>query len=108
MEELAQLFAEDPDPRLQDLLKQCGRSLFLLEFLDWQFLISTFSARDYAELRLVVHHDDFKRLAAMSRRYAAERDLPSEDWNFLTFCRSGTISSRTSIPSGGLNCNTPR
>ncbi len=65
MEELAQLYAEDPDPRLQDLLKQCGRSLFLLESSDWQFLISTFSARDYAELRVVVHHDDFKRLAAM-------------------------------------------
>ena len=87
MEELAQLYAEDPDPRLQDLLKQCGRSLFLLESSDWQFLISTFSARDYAELRLVVHHDDFKRLAAMARRYAADRDLPPEDWNFLSFCR---------------------
>ncbi|MFI5332255.1 MAG: 1,4-alpha-glucan branching protein domain-containing protein, partial [Desulfobaccales bacterium] len=87
MEDLAQLYAEDPDPRLQDLLKQCGRSLFLLESSDWQFLISTFSARDYAELRVVVHHDDFKRLAAMVRRYAADRDLPSEDWNFLEFCR---------------------
>ena len=87
MEELAQLYAQDPDPRLIDLLKQCGRSLFLLESSDWQFLISTFSARDYAELRLVVHHDDFKRLTAMARRYALERDLPHEDWNFLTFCR---------------------
>jgi 1,4-alpha-glucan branching enzyme len=87
MEDLAQLFAADPDPRLQDLLKQCGRSLFLLEASDWQFLISTFSARDYAEMRLVVHNEDFKRLAAMTRRYAADRDLPPEDWNFLNFCR---------------------
>jgi 1,4-alpha-glucan branching enzyme len=87
MEEMAGLWALDPDPRLQDLLKQCGRSLFLLESSDWQFLISTFSARDYAELRLVVHRDDFKRLAAMTRRYAAARELPSEDWAFLQFCR---------------------
>jgi 1,4-alpha-glucan branching enzyme len=87
MEEMAGLWAADPDPRLADLLKQCGRSLLLLEASDWQFLISTFSARDYAELRLVVHHDDFKRLAAMTRRYAADRDLPPEDWNFLQFCR---------------------
>jgi len=87
MEELARLWAGDPDPRLQDLLKQCGRSLFLLESSDWQFLISTFSARDYAELRLVVHHDDFKRLAQMTRRYAAERELPPEDWNYLQLCR---------------------
>lgn len=87
MEELAGRWADDADPRLQDLLKQCGRSLFLLESSDWQFLISTFSARDYSELRLVVHHDDFRRLAAMTRRYAAERALPPEDWNFLEFCR---------------------
>ena len=87
MEEMAGLWADDADPRLQDLLKQCGRSLLLLEASDWQFLISTFSARDYAELRLVVHHDDFRRLAAMTRRYAAERGLPPEDWNFLEYCR---------------------
>ncbi len=87
MEELAQEWGDDPDPRLQDLLKQCGRTLFLLEASDWQFLISTFSARDYAELRLTVHNDDFLRLAAMTRRYAADRDLPPEDWNFLQFCQ---------------------
>ena len=87
MEELAQRWADDPDPRMQDLLKQCGRSLFLLEASDWQFLISTFSARDYAELRLVVHDEDFRRLAAMARQYAADRSLPPEDWNFLEFCR---------------------
>ena len=87
MEELAQLYAGASDPRLIDLLKQCGRSLLLLESSDWQFLISTFSARDYAELRLVTHHDDFKRLAAMVRRYAAEGDLPQEDWNYFSLCR---------------------
>ena len=87
MEELAREWANDPDPRLQDLLKQCGRSLFLLESSDWQFLISTFSARDYAELRLVMHHDDFQRLAAMTRQYAGNRDLSPEDWNFLQLCR---------------------
>jgi 1,4-alpha-glucan branching enzyme len=87
MEELAGRWAQDPDPRLQELLAQCGRSLFLLEASDWQFLISTFSARDYAELRLVVHRDDFKRLADLTRRYALNRELPAEDWNFFKFCR---------------------
>jgi 1,4-alpha-glucan branching enzyme len=86
MEEMAGRWADDPDPRMQDLLRQCGRSLFLLESSDWQFLISTFSARDYAELRLTAHNDDFRRLAAMTRRYAEVRDLPSEDWNFLHVC----------------------
>jgi 1,4-alpha-glucan branching enzyme len=87
MEDLARRFADDPDPSLQNLLKQCGRTLFLLEASDWQFLISTLSARDYAELRLVVHHDDFKRLAAMTRQYAEKRHLPPEDWNFFAYCR---------------------
>lgn len=87
MEDLARNYWQDPDPRLQDLLKQCGRTLLLLEASDWQFLISTVSAMDYAELRLVMHHDDFKRLAAMTRRYAAERALPEEDWNFFNLCR---------------------
>ncbi len=87
MERLAARLGDDPDPRLQDLLRQCGRTLFLLESSDWQFLISTFSARDYAELRLVMHQDDFKRLTQMAWRYAEERRLPQEDWNFLEFCQ---------------------
>jgi len=87
MENLAQKWAHDPDHRLQDLLKQCARSLLLLEASDWQFLISTMSARDYAELRLVIHHDDFRRLADMTRRYADSRQLPPEDWNFLALCQ---------------------
>jgi hypothetical protein len=36
---------------------------------------------------LTVHNDDFRRLAAMTRRYASERNLPAEDWNFLHLCR---------------------
>ncbi|MBM4273358.1 MAG: DUF1957 domain-containing protein [Deltaproteobacteria bacterium] len=87
MEELARAYAADPDPVMQDLLKQCGRTLFLLESSDWQFLISTFSARDYAELRLVMHHDDFKRLAGITRTYARERALSETDANFLALCR---------------------
>uniref|UniRef100_A0A7V4G8P6 DUF1957 domain-containing protein n=1 Tax=Desulfobacca acetoxidans TaxID=60893 RepID=A0A7V4G8P6_9BACT len=87
MEALAQACSHDPDPVLQDLLKQCGRTLFLLESSDWQFLISTFSARDYAELRLVAHHDDFKRLARITREYAQSRTLSEKDRHFLTACR---------------------
>ncbi|OGP71224.1 MAG: hypothetical protein A2Y80_06515 [Deltaproteobacteria bacterium RBG_13_58_19] len=87
MEELARAYAHDPDPLLQDLLKQCGRTLLLLESSDWQFLISTFSARDYAELRLVMHQDDFLRLAHITRNYAAQRQLPPEDRNFFELCR---------------------
>ncbi len=87
MEELARTYARDTDPRLQELLKQLGRTLLLLESSDWQFLISTFSARDYAELRLVMHHDDFRRLAEITRRYIQDRTLSDADANFLALCQ---------------------
>lgn len=44
-------------------LQQLGRELLLLQSSDWQFLISTWSARDYAEHRLSRHFANFKRLA---------------------------------------------
>jgi len=87
MEALARTYAQDPDPQLQELLKQLGRTLFLLEASDWQFLISTFSARDYAELRLVSHYEDFTRLARLTRSYADTRQLAPEDLNFLRACQ---------------------
>lgn len=44
-------------------LKQAARELLLLESSDWQFLISTWSARDYAENRIIFHHNAFVKLA---------------------------------------------
>lgn len=41
------------------LLKQLCRELLLLESSDWQFLITTGAARDYAELRFLTHNDQF-------------------------------------------------
>jgi len=49
-------------PELKKALTQMGRELLLLESSDWQFLISTVSARDYAEMRFRVHHRDFDRM----------------------------------------------
>ncbi len=37
----------------------------LLSSSDWQFLISTWAARDYAEARIAAHHEAFQRLAQM-------------------------------------------
>ncbi len=56
------------DPTLARVLRQAARELLLLQSSDWQFLISTFSARDYAELRVARHAEDFRRLAATARR----------------------------------------
>ena len=73
----------DGDATLTDLLKQAGRELLLLESSDWQFLISTWHARDYAENRVSVHYDDFKRLASIAEAYAEQRTLSDEDRIYL-------------------------
>jgi 1,4-alpha-glucan branching enzyme len=42
------------------IMKQLCRELLLLESSDWQFLITTGPARDYAEARFMTHVDQFK------------------------------------------------
>jgi 1,4-alpha-glucan branching enzyme len=86
MRELAREYAHREEPGLQRLLKQTARELLLLESSDWQFLISTWSARDYAEMRLQEHRDVFTRLAGMVRQYAATGTLDAADWEYLATC----------------------
>ena len=45
-----------------EIVKQLCRELLLLESSDWQFLITTGAARDYAELRFHTHNDYFLEL----------------------------------------------
>jgi 1,4-alpha-glucan branching enzyme len=66
------------DETLLALLKQAGRELLLLESSDWEFLISTWSARDYAENRLAVHYEDFERLTELIEAYAENGELTDE------------------------------
>ena len=75
-----------PEPLLDRLLRQAGRTLLLLESSDWQFLITTFSARDYAELRLSGHVADFERLAALAERRAQGGQLSEAEEQFVTEC----------------------
>ncbi|WP_456367762.1 1,4-alpha-glucan branching protein domain-containing protein [Thermococcus sp.] len=44
-------------------IEQLARELLILEGSDWQFLITTGQAREYAERRIMVHAMDFHRLA---------------------------------------------
>jgi 1,4-alpha-glucan branching enzyme len=60
----------------------------LLEASDWPFLISTWTARDYAERRAAFHHEAFSRLADMARRKVRGDGLTSEDETFLADCRA--------------------
>jgi len=47
------------------IVKQLCRELLLLESSDWQFLITTGAARDYAEFRFNTHHEQFNELHSL-------------------------------------------
>jgi 1,4-alpha-glucan branching enzyme len=49
-------------PLAKTILQQLCRELLLLESSDWQFLITTGAARDYAEVRFLTHNDQFNEL----------------------------------------------
>ncbi|MCH7922887.1 MAG: DUF1957 domain-containing protein [Nitrospinae bacterium] len=76
------------DSYLQRVLKQAARELLLLQSSDWQFLISTWSAKDYAELRLALHAGDFNRLAAMAESFGRGKGLSEGDEAFLEACEA--------------------
>ncbi len=67
MIELAKRYANAGDLEKR-IITQAGRELMLLSASDWQFLISTWAARDYAETRIAAHHEAFNRLAEMAGR----------------------------------------
>ena len=65
------------------ILVQIARELLLLESSDWQFLISTFAAKDYAESRLTIHFDVFNKLDNILDRYLQSGSLKPKDETYL-------------------------
>ena len=60
------------------LMKQMCRELLLMESSDWQFLITTGAARDYAERRFKEHADMFDELRELWLQFQPRRSLPDE------------------------------
>lgn len=58
-------------PHGERILKQLCRELLLLESSDWQFLITTQAARDYAEERFREHLTSFKEIEAIWQKLCA-------------------------------------
>jgi 1,4-alpha-glucan branching enzyme len=81
--EVARLALERGEATLLDITRQAARELLLLEASDWPFLISTWSARDYAEGRAALHFEAFQRLLEMAKRQAAGGPLGPEDAQYL-------------------------
>ncbi|MGH7325303.1 MAG: 1,4-alpha-glucan branching protein domain-containing protein [Candidatus Rokuibacteriota bacterium] len=66
------------DKNFRRVLAQATRELLLLEASDWQFLITTWAARDYAERRVAEHYAEFKGLAELARGLADGHPLTAE------------------------------
>ena len=64
---------------LARVLAQATRELLLLQASDWQFLITTGAARDYAERRVAEHYAEFKRLSELARGFGAGQSLAPDD-----------------------------
>ncbi len=74
------------------VFNQMLRELLLLESSDWPFLITTWSARDYAERRAAYHYDNVVKLAKVLDRFDANGVIDQED---MSFCRE--VLSRDEI-----------
>jgi len=59
------------------------RQLLLLCASDWQFLITTESAAEYAALRVNEHAAHARRFAALGRKALAGKEMEAEEWEFL-------------------------
>ena len=83
MKEAARKYSSHPDDPVAQLLKLLARELVLLESSDWQFLISTWSARDYAEMRFSNHHSDFKRIYELLEKTASGEILTESEKEYI-------------------------
>jgi len=87
--ELARYWGDNPDKRdhdLEEILKQLARQLMLLSSSDWQFLISTWAARDYAETRLSDHYEMFCRIAETADKKIKGEEISDGEWQFFNDC----------------------
>ncbi len=66
------------DKNFRRVLAQATRELLLLQASDWQFLVTTWAARDYAERRVAEHYAEFKGLAELARALADGQPLTAE------------------------------
>jgi 1,4-alpha-glucan branching enzyme len=76
IEEAAAALEARPDRLDRRLLRQFYREKFLLESSDWPFLVSTWSARDYAENRAAEH---FERALTLAGWLEAGRPLDAAE-----------------------------
>ncbi len=73
-------------PLVRRILTQALKEMLLLHASDWQFLIYTQSAKDYAEQRFSYHNNDFNRLCDMADKAADTGSLDDREQTLLEAC----------------------
>ena len=86
MSQLAKDYSDNPACRT--ILNQAAREALLLMASDWQFCISTGGAKDYSEVRLRNHFDNFQALAGLVRRAGVGEKLSVGDWKNIAECEA--------------------
>ena len=71
-------------PQGKRIVQQLCRELMLLESSDWQFLITTGAARDYAEIRFLTHNDQFNELKTIWQTFESQAGIPPEQESRLS------------------------
>ncbi len=84
---LRAIIEEKGDGPAKEIIKQAARELLLAESSDWQFLISTQSAKDYSEVRFVDHIDRFNRLCELADSVHSGGILTAAEEEFIAECR---------------------
>jgi 1,4-alpha-glucan branching enzyme len=67
------------------IMKQMCRELLLMESSDWQFLITTQAAKDYAEERFVTHTDQFNQVHAIWKHWEQHGSITEEQMQQLAY-----------------------
>ncbi len=84
MRHMAQNFAKGP---AKEIVEQAAREMLLAEASDWQFLISTWAARDYAEARFDDHIERFHRLSALAEAVHGGHTMTADEELFFQDCK---------------------
>jgi len=70
-----------------ETMRRIGRNIFcellLLQSSDWQFLITNWTARDYAEMRFHNHVHDLRHCCELFEHYAVTRVLLADDEAYI-------------------------
>ncbi len=82
-DELAEAAAAPRSPLGERLFRQVLREFMLLVASDWQFLISTGTAADYAEGRLRDHYESLHRLLELFRREREGAALTASEMEYV-------------------------